>query len=318
MQVSDLKIFVAGNGKMFESVVSGLCDSGIFPVGVLRHSKIELPGFLLFLTDFFAPDISKILINKYKLNEINVKGLNDEKFADYIKKEGIQAVFIASWSEKLKKEVLSIQNCPIINIHPSLLPEYRGPNPYSAVILNREDYSGVTFHLMNENWDEGDILYQFPVKVSPAETGGTLREKCAFEVKNRIAAFIVLFLDGKLNPRKQSEKNASYFPAIKAKDLIVDFKTSGFFEIERKFRAFHPWNKLFIPINNRFLSFEKITEDGYTNFNPGQIVGKGKNYVRIVCKDGIVAKFSGIKVLGKKFFGRFYAEKILKTSEFAG
>ncbi len=61
-----------------------------------------------------------------------------------------------------------------INVHPSLLPKYRGPNPYSAVILNEENETGVTLHFMDESFDTGDIVAQKKVSLSEVETMGTL------------------------------------------------------------------------------------------------------------------------------------------------
>ena len=69
----------------------------------------------------------------------------------------VDVMLVGTWGEKIKKEIFDIPAIASVNVHPSLLPKYRGPNPYLQNILHRETKSGVTFHLINENFDR-DIL----------------------------------------------------------------------------------------------------------------------------------------------------------------
>ncbi len=83
--------------------------------------------------------------------------------------------------EKISKETFDIPKIATVNVHPSLLPKYRGPNPYMQTILHGEKCSGVTIHLMDENFDEGPILKQEKVEILEADTSKELREKnCSY------------------------------------------------------------------------------------------------------------------------------------------
>jgi methionyl-tRNA formyltransferase len=90
-------------------------------------------------------------------------------------------LIIASWGEIFKAPWFqSLKGLPILNVHPSLLPAHRGPNPYAAAILAGETQSGVTLHQLVEEVDAGDVIAQWPVSVTPEETSISLREQIAY------------------------------------------------------------------------------------------------------------------------------------------
>ena len=97
--------------------------------------------------------------------EINTKSVNSENFRKQLLKLNPDIMIVASWGEKFSKETFSIPKIATLNVHPSLLPKYRGPNPYFWTIKNQEQSSGVTIHLMDENFDTGDIIMQKSVDV---------------------------------------------------------------------------------------------------------------------------------------------------------
>ena len=77
----------------------------------------------------------------------------------------------------LSKNFIKKFNKPILNIHPSLLPKYKGLNTHKRVIKNKEKYSGATVHLVSEKLDSGKIILQKKIKVSKYETSKTLEKK---------------------------------------------------------------------------------------------------------------------------------------------
>jgi methionyl-tRNA formyltransferase len=90
-------------------------------------------------------------------------------------------VIIASWGEIFKASWLErLNGLPLWNLHPSLLPAHRGPNPYAAAILAGDVQSGVTLHQLTADVDAGDVIAQWPMAVSPEETSISLRERLAY------------------------------------------------------------------------------------------------------------------------------------------
>ena len=116
------------------------------------------------------------------LNFIEYDSLKDENFLNTLRDLDIDIAVVCSFNYKIPKVMLDIPKDGFVNVHPSLLPKYRGGNPYSAVIMNGEKESGVTLHLMDEGFDTGDILLQKTFKINPTETMGTLFNKTNFMI----------------------------------------------------------------------------------------------------------------------------------------
>ena len=86
-------------------------------------------------------------------------------------------ILVAGFGIILNRSLLELPRLGCLNCHASLLPKHRGPNPFRAVILHNESESGVTFHVMTEGIDEGDIVAQFPFAIDPSDTGGAVYDK---------------------------------------------------------------------------------------------------------------------------------------------
>ena len=89
----------------------------------------------------------------------------------------VDLIIVGTWKERITKETFNIPKIATVNVHPSLLPKYRGPNPYLQTILHGEKYSGVTLHLMNEKLDAGAVMKQQKVEILPSDTSKELRER---------------------------------------------------------------------------------------------------------------------------------------------
>lgn len=90
----------------------------------------------------------------------------------YLKSNNVDYIVLAGFLLKIAPEIISEYPGRIINIHPALLPKYGGKGMYGqyvheAVILNKEEESGITIHLVNENYDEGEIIFQTKCEISP-------------------------------------------------------------------------------------------------------------------------------------------------------
>jgi methionyl-tRNA formyltransferase len=181
-----------------------------------------------------------------------------------------------------------------INIHPSLLPKYRGPTPVQAAILNRDTVTGISIQRLAQETDSGDILASQQLQLTGGETAASLSaivsEKSALmlpEVLRNIAA-------GKVQGLPQDESMASYCPLIKKDDGIIDWKT-GAAEIEARIRAFDPWPLCSTFHNGRQLFILKAgiykNESGkYNSCKPGFVMGIDKQAgILVQTGEGILA-----------------------------
>ena len=246
-----MKVVILGSGQMLTNLIAGCMDSGYEIVGVFRYEKVIYPLIDRFFVDLFNPSREYTYIKSHKLYEINTRSANSAEFKKEILKLNADIVLVGTWGEKLKKNIINLPKLATINVHPALLPKYRGPNPYLQAIKHLETQSGVTFHLMDENFDTGAILLQKIVPIEPTDTGTELREKivlasreCACELLKTLNSEIII-------PIAQDEKHASYFSHISEDDVMLDFSKSAE-EISAHIRSFHPWFKCYFPYKKRF------------------------------------------------------------------
>ena len=143
------RILFVGIPDMAYICLDGLLTAGINIVGVMGPKKTHN-----------TYDNFKDFAKSRGMNFIEWDNLKDPKLLDYLKSLNIDAAVVASFNYKIPKVLLDIPKAGFINIHPSLLPKYRGGNPYSTVIINGEQETGVTLHFMDEGFDTGDIITQ--------------------------------------------------------------------------------------------------------------------------------------------------------------
>lgn len=131
-----------------------------------------------------------------------------------------ELLLFAGYKPIVPKEVLNTNCC--INIHYSLLPQYRGLHSTVWAILNDEPELGGTIHLMNEYIDDGDILYQFRVTNDRIGTSRQYMETFNKIVEENIGDVITRFINGTLTPQPQNKKYASWVGKRNEKDCMLD------------------------------------------------------------------------------------------------
>lgn len=122
-----------------------------------------------------------------------------------------QLILVASWPEKLQPHTLNIPGLGFINVHGSLLPRHRGPNPYIAALLSNDRETGVTFHWMDSGWDTGPLAWQVQVPILPADTGGDLQKRAAQIAQETLPEVLQRFIEGTLPALPQAQEEGNYF-----------------------------------------------------------------------------------------------------------
>lgn len=309
------KIVIAGYDQMFAKLIMGCIQAGHKPVGVFRYEKISANPFLLKIKDILLPSKDKSFIDSYNLYEIKAKSVNSEEFRKELIKLNADIVFIGSWSEKFSQETIRVPKIATINCHPSLLPKYRGPNPYAQVILNGETKTGVTFHIADEKYDTGPILSQVEVDIDKNETGESLKVKCCNAAYEEIGRLLIKLDSEMIMPVNQKEELASYQPQFTEKDVLLNFEHTAE-SIDRRIRAFTPWSKCYIPHKRIFFTFEKHEILGETCEQPGKLIDFDDNSLSIIAGDKKIMKFSNIKIYKKsRLFTKLYIRLSLKTGD---
>ncbi|GHU25266.1 methionyl-tRNA formyltransferase [Spirochaetia bacterium] len=164
-----------------------------------------------------------------------------------------------------------------INIHPSLLPLYRGPTPIPAALLNRDSKTGITIQALGAEMDAGDIFLQERFPLSGKETTATLSEFVA----QRAAELLPVVLDGinagTMHGQKQNSADATYCHLISKEDGLIKWSKSAV-EIEACVRAYTPWPLVYTWHQHHCLYIlESGVYSGENSEMPGTVLGTDKD-----------------------------------------
>jgi len=193
-------------------------------------------------------------------------------------------IVVAAYGQILPRAIL--EHAPCINLHASILPQYRGASPIQHTLLNGDKQTGVTAMLMEEGLDTGAILKINTIEVSADEMVETL-----FERLTQVAADLtidVLENFDSLTPIKQDEEKATHCSKITRAhgEITLDNAT----EIYNKYRAFTPWPGIFL---ENGLKLKKIElEESVTHNEMGKILKIQSDSIVVGCKEGSLRIFS--------------------------
>lgn len=193
---------------------------------------------------------------------------------------------VYAFSYIFPKSILKIFPFGILNIHPSLLPKYRGPSPIQTALLYGEKETGVTIIHLDEKTDHGPILAQEKTKINPQETSSDLSWRLTAMGCDLLIKTIPKFLHGEIKPREQNHAQATYTKKIKKEDGRIYWNINAE-DILNRYRAFQPWPGLYTCINTKRLKILKllpIQEQGI----PGDVFQTQDKKMAVYCKDGAI------------------------------
>ena len=313
-----MKVVILGKGLMLANLVLAAKDAGANIVGVFRYEYTNENRFKLLLKDLLNPDPEVSLLNELKIDQIRLRSANSQAFKNILINQNVDLVLVGTWKERLAKDIFNVPTIGTVNVHPSLLPKYRGPNPYMQTILHGETESGVTLHLIDEGYDTGAILSQEKVPIASADTSKELREKSVRVARKLVREFITDLNDKMITPIKQSEKYATYFPNISGEERMLDFWLQKSDDIIKTVRALHPFLPCYITYKNKFFVVDPYSMnivDGKYPETAGEIIDKSdaKCSITIVCRDGKAVNFSNLRLYKMKFLTKYYIKHFVKV-----
>ncbi len=193
----------------------------------------------------------------------------DDRFISFLKEEGFDTLITFAFGKIFKKDFLDIFTNGTFNIHPSLLPRWRGPAPINAAILTGDTVSGITIQKMALKMDTGDIALQLPFPLKGNETAPELTEFVALKSAELIPGFIMALETDSLNYTQQNEAKATYCPMLKKEDGIIDWHENAV-SIERKIRAYQPWPGCFTTMAGKTIAITQASLYTGEEFNTGE------------------------------------------------
>jgi len=166
-------------------------------------------------------------------------------------------IVVAAFGQILPQEVLALPKSGCINVHPSLLPRYRGASPIATAILQGDEITGVTIMLLDVGMDTGPILSQRELSISADDITGSLTAKLAQVGAQLLMETLPLWIDGRIKPQPQEEGRASYSKVINKGDGEMDWRLPAL-ELWRRVRAFDPWPGCYARWSGKRLKLGKV------------------------------------------------------------
>ncbi len=209
----------------------------------------------------------------------------------------------------LPMEVFAMPRQGTINLHPSLLPRYRGAAPINWTIINGEKETGITIIKITHDIDAGNILLQEKVPVLVDETAGSLHDRLSEMGADLLLEAIDAIADGKAMLKAQDNTLATPAPKIKREDCHISFRQPAE-KVKNRIHGLSPYPAAFASLNNKIIKFYRVRVIDQVSrpAAPGTIIQAGNGEVHVACEPGIVSilelQREGKRVLGTEEFLR--------------
>lgn len=246
-----------------------------------------------------TPPPVKISAERLNLPVYQPERVSSPDFLQKLKSLECDLMIVVSFGEILSKDVLAMAKTGCINLHASLLPNYRGAAPITWALLNGEKNTGVTTFWISEKMDSGDIIMQKEIDIYPEDTRGTLEGKLSNIGAQLLKDTISAIREGTAKRIPQDKSKVTFAPKIKKEHGLINWGISAE-AINNKIRAMNPW-----PVAHIFLKRKRIEiwasgyKEEHIHEKPGTVVLLNEEGIGIATGKGILI-IKELQVEGKK------------------
>jgi methionyl-tRNA formyltransferase len=200
-----------------------------------------------------------------------------------------EVVVVVAYGQILPVEILSLPPLGCINVHASLLPEYRGAAPIHWAVINGEKETGVTTIYMDEGMDTGDLILKKSIPIQETDTVGAVHDRLALAGSRLLVETLRLIRLGKA-PRIPQTGKPSYAPLLKAEDEQICWSKPAR-EIYNHVRGMNPWPGARTTLQGRVLKLWRTScpAQGWVGARPGEIVAAGRQGIMVGTGKGMLS-----------------------------
>lgn len=229
-------------------------------------------------------------------------------------------VITAAFGQMLPKAILSLPPLGCVNVHASLLPEYRGGAPIHHALIDGKKETGVTVMYMAEKMDAGDILAQSVVPIDDTDNVGTLHDKLSVAGARLLADVLPKLEAGSLTPVPQDEEKVTYAPNIRRDDERIDWHAGGE-AIFNRIRGMNPWPGAYTLYKGRVMKIWQAEKVHHAHqATPGTVISIDRDGFLVRSGDDVAIRVTELQPAGKKRMtsAQFLQGADLKTGETLG
>ena len=298
MENNEVKIIFIGTPEFGAIVLEELIKGGYPPVLVVTS-----PDKKVGRKQVIIPPPVKIVAEKYNIpieQPVKVKDIVSK-----IKNMNPELIIVAAFGQIFPKEILEIPKYGCLNVHPSLLPKYRGPSPAQFTILDGEKESGVTIMLIDDKIDHGPIVSQRKMEVEEKETAQGLHDKLALLGARLLIEIIPKWIKKEITPEDQDETKTTFTKILRREDGKIDWQKPAE-TLEREIRAYFPWPGSYAlwqdrgqTIKIKIIKSRTLKSPDEKHYPIGQVLIVPQNEIGVQCgKDFLVVE--KLQMEGKK------------------
>ena len=250
-------------------------------LGLLCSGRLGYQTLLKLLEKYqinfvFTDSKSENIIEYCEQNKLRVFVGNPRngRAKEFITKNECEILISINYLFLIEQDIINLSKGLTFNIHGSLLPKYRGRTPHVWAIINGEEFTGITAHIIDEGCDTGDILEQIKISIEPNDTGDNILTKYESNYLPLIEKVIDSFNQGKLKPKKQDPKKATYYGKRIPDDGLINWN----WQKERIYNWIraqaHPYPGAFTFLHGKKITIDEISysDDGYEYKQPNGMV----------------------------------------------
>jgi methionyl-tRNA formyltransferase len=234
--MTPLRIIFMGTAELSGASLEKLAAGGSFQVAAVVTQPDKPQGRNLRLT----PSPVKVLAEKLHLPVLQPARARDEKFISELRALAPDVIVVVAYGQILPPAILALPRHGCLNVHPSLLPKYRGAAPIQRAIADGDAETGVVIMKMDAGLDTGPVLALRRTPIRPTDDSQILHDRLAQLGAELLAETIPDYVAGKISPQPQSATGATYAAKIKKEDGRIDWQSPAE-KIWTRLRAFTPW-----------------------------------------------------------------------------
>ncbi len=246
MQNKDIKFIFFGTGPLAESALYSLSKNDLLPSLIVTSPDKKAGRNLEVQKNIIATWGETKNIKVWQPETLKNTDLENSPLKEF----RFDVAIVASYPKILAKEILDIPKYGMLNIHPSLLPKYRGPSPIQTALLNGDTSTAISIMKLDEKMDEGPILIQKEIQILEEDTNETLERKCGAEGGEILAQVLIHYLEGNLKPTNQNHSLATYTRKFEKSDGKIKLEDKAL-EVQNKFKALLPHIPVFFFVKHQ-------------------------------------------------------------------
>lgn len=241
---------------------------------------------------------------KVKAKELDIEvyqphDVNSKDSIEKIREINPDVIIVVAYGQILKEEILNLPKHKCINVHASLLPEYRGAAPLNWVVINGEEKSGVTIMEMNKGLDTGDMLSKCELIIEEDMTAGDVHDSLMIDGSRLLLETLRKIEEGKIEKTPQDDSLSSYAPIMDKKLGKIDWHKSAK-EIRNLIRGTFPWPGAFFKYKDKNVKvLEAITCENTSNEEVGKVLEVSNNGIVVSTGEGCLI-LKKVQFPGKK------------------